>query len=103
VAYTPSRTGKFQVRAYFDGTTNYGQSISETAFLNVLRDFSLYIAFGYMSLALGITVGCPGAYAFYRKKRIKEQLQQDQYERFVIRWNAFLQVIEEEQSKRRTL
>jgi hypothetical protein len=103
LSYTPPKTGEFQVRAFFNGDTEHSESISEAAILYVHRDFSLYITFGYMSLALGVTVGCPGAYAFYRKKKIKEQLHQDQYEHFMSRWNAFLEVIEEEQSKRRTL
>lgn len=103
ISYTPTQIGTFQVRALFNGAAEYSQSTSEIAFLDVQRDFSLFITFGYISLAMGVTVGCPGAYAYYRKNKVRKQRQKDQYERFMSRWNAFLQVVEEEQSKRRAL
>ncbi|MEM2507592.1 MAG: Ig-like domain-containing protein [Nitrososphaeria archaeon] len=66
INYTPSRTGTFQVRALFNGTTNYFQSTSLTGSLNVGVEYTPY----YIPVIVVVIVICGViGYMVYRKRR----------------------------------
>jgi hypothetical protein len=66
ISYTPSNTGTFQVRALFEGTTNYSQATSTTGSLNVGADYTPY----YILIAIVIIVVCGAVgYTVYRRRK----------------------------------
>ena len=69
ITYTPLNIGTFQVRAVFNGTTNYSQSASTTGSLNVGADYTPY----YLIIAIVIIAVCgvSGYMVFRKKKRAK--------------------------------
>lgn len=68
LSYTPSSTGTFQVKAMFSGTTNYAQSSSTSANLNVAMDYTpYYIGGGIVAVAI---IGVIGYMVFRRRKKI---------------------------------
>jgi 5-hydroxyisourate hydrolase-like protein (transthyretin family) len=72
--YTPSSTGTFQVKAMFSGTTNYAQSNSPSANLNVAMDYTplYYIGGGIIALTV---LGIVGYVVFRRRKKATLQSQ----------------------------
>jgi len=67
ITYTSSTTGTFQVKAIFDGTTNYAQSSSTAASLYVGIDYTpLYIIGG---TAIVLAIGIIGYIVFRQRKK----------------------------------
>jgi hypothetical protein len=64
INYTPSKTGTYQVKAVFSGTSNYSQSLSTTNSLIVNMDYTPYYIFGGL-IAIIIAV----VYIVYRRKK----------------------------------
>ena len=69
--HTPSSTGTFQVKAVFSGTTNYAQSSSTSADLNVAMDYTPYYLGG--GIIAVIIIGLIG-YMLFRRRRKKTAL-----------------------------
>jgi len=66
ISYTPSSTGTFQVRAVFNGTSNYSQTTSMAGSLKVDTDFTPYYLIG----AIVITCVCGTVgYVVYRRRK----------------------------------
>jgi hypothetical protein len=103
ICYTPSRIGRFKLRAVFNRTIIYSVAISEITILNVSADYTTYQTLGYLSLAIGIAVGCPEAYTSYRKKKRNVKIREEEARLFQIRWNTIHQIWEQEQMNRRQL
>jgi len=103
IYYTPQMVGRFKLRAVFNGTTLYSQAISTIAILSVSADYTRYQTLGYLSIAIGITVGCPEAYVLYRKKKIKVKLREEEDKLLKMRWSKVHQIWEQEEMSRRPL
>ena len=69
--YTQSDFGTFQVKAVFNGATNYAQSTSSVANLNVAIDFTpYYINGGTIAVAI---IGVAGYLVFRRRRKATPQ------------------------------
>ncbi len=67
IEYAPTSTGTFQFKATFSGTTNYAQSSSTSANLNVAMDYTLYyIGGGIIAAAI---IGVVGYIVFRGRKK----------------------------------
>lgn len=73
--YSPSTTGSFQVKTVFSGTTNYGQSSSTPANLNVAMDYTPYLIAGGIGV---IAIVGMAVYITRTRKKVAQSIERKQ-------------------------